>query len=232
MSVNYYNVSGTSNLHGLTYDEYNHIMQEQRYSCDLCRKKFIYNEDLLKYIDPTKDNFAPPIDHNHDEENPENEITRGILCKTCNTTEGLKVNKEENLKKELPKIKNEHKKLTINKIFLKTMDKCFEEIIQQGDKHKEKLFFQNKVKLAALKKTKENNHKNINTYIDKKIKIQKRKRYIYKISKYRQNPPTERIGIRKRFIKKNNKKAEKYRKLRTTYKQLNIKDCFKTRLNK
>lgn len=73
-----YDVSGVTNLRGLTADQYVQLMEYQGFKCPISDKTFEYSHEKKKFLDADSTK-APPIDHDHT-----SGFIRGILTEKVN----------------------------------------------------------------------------------------------------------------------------------------------------
>mgnify|MGYP001395655924 CR=1 FL=1 len=83
-----YDLSGVSNLHGLSLQQYYDLLKYQEFKCPVSGFEFSYDSEKKKFIDTkggwkfSKKRIAPPIDHSH-----ETGYIRGILSENINLLE-------------------------------------------------------------------------------------------------------------------------------------------------
>ena len=70
-------------LYGITYEDYEELLAEQGYACEICRQPHIHEKGKRMYVD-----------HDH-----ETGVLRGLLCRNCNSVLGLAHDSSEVLKR-------------------------------------------------------------------------------------------------------------------------------------
>tara|TARA_A100001388_G_scaffold46065_1_gene30186 strand:+ start:513 stop:902 length:390 start_codon:yes stop_codon:yes gene_type:complete len=85
-TIDGYDLSGVSALHGLTLDQYYSLLKHQNFKCPISGFQFVYSKYRKKFVDSRGDwmgrglsKKAPPLDHCHD-----TGYIRGIVSENLN----------------------------------------------------------------------------------------------------------------------------------------------------